>query len=639
MLLITRVNNTYSCVFIIFILQLFCSYQVKADDIHCKNGPVVAKSEYCGYFKKYQPIGTPPSDQRIIKALTPVNLKIAKPLTTDSTKIRSIAVIVGIDKYDNTEWNVPPAAKDIDLLQNILIGDQQFDEVIVLRNTNASKETIRYFLSAYIPKQLLLYEGGKTRVLFAYSGHGIEASKFSKARLVLSKAMNISDIENTFPLDELNGLLRSLAKTSFHLLALINACYGGDVFIGGGLPGGNPFVTEESGAYAITGPNDKLLWSLNKNNAGSIFFEKLIEGIKSGQADLKNYVLLTNERGETYKSPKGVIRLGALMAYLTEEIQELGPNPSTGESYPPPWIGTVSEDRSRGAFFFLAPKSILSAAQITPNIQPLVNAASNDLNKQQAFGVNFKVPTGAVSSIVGHPEIKVFNPPESYKIQGIDISQYNEVNWRELVKSNPEVTFVYIRATGILGVDKKFKDNWKEAKKYQMLRGAYHYFSYCQSVDNQFEKISRTVKIGEAELPIALALEWPAYNRLTSEVKCAQDLGSSGARDKVISLLKLLQNHYGKIPVVHGGTNIFNQLLTQYDTDYTIWLGDQTNPNVQVNLAGTKPWAMWQYNVSSNISGIKGSVDRNVFFGTWEQFNSFKSGNRDVAKEAATSHQ
>jgi GH25 family lysozyme M1 (1,4-beta-N-acetylmuramidase) len=41
--------------------------------------------------------------------------------------------------------------------------------------------------------------------------------------------------------------------------------------------------------------------------------------------------------------------------------------------------------------------------------------------------------TGPTSSVVNHPEIKIFTPPFAYPVQGVDVSRYDgEINWSEL---------------------------------------------------------------------------------------------------------------------------------------------------------------------------------------------------------------
>jgi lysozyme len=38
---------------------------------------------------------------------------------------------------------------------------------------------------------------------------------------------------------------------------------------------------------------------------------------------------------------------------------------------------------------------------------------------------------------------------------------------------------------------------------------------------------------------------------------------------------------------------------------------------------GSTPWVFWQYQADGHIPGIRGEVDRNVFYGSKEDWDSF----------------
>jgi len=359
---------------------LFFTASAEAGTPSCpEGGPSVKSPVFCKYFRKYSALGTN------------ANERISRNLHENPQKVRSIALLVGVDNYKNKEWNIPPAAKDIQMLEKLLIEDQKFDEVIVLQNGDATKEVILYFINEYIPSQLDLYEDGKTRVLFAYSGHGSAATNKGSARLVLSGASRESDPGNTIEASLLNTYLTELGRKSFHLLALINACYGGDLF--GLALTGSSYDVEEKGAYAITGPNDSLAWGLDKHNSGSILFEKLVAGIQTGKADEKNMYLASNGIGKTALIKNDFIRLGKLHGYLVEEIQELGKNPKTGKGYGLPWLGSISyrTEIPLGAFFFLPPKQASiddSSRQKLSTAQPNFMLAPNPTWVKAALDLN-----------------------------------------------------------------------------------------------------------------------------------------------------------------------------------------------------------------------------------------------------------
>ena len=109
---------------------------VRADDI-CKNGAMVP-DEYCHFFVHYGPDNPGKLDIRISDAL--------KIPDQDAAKTRSIGLIIAISKYPLLHADIPAAAVDGQRMADFLINGQKFDEVILLRDQEASLDNINYFL-------------------------------------------------------------------------------------------------------------------------------------------------------------------------------------------------------------------------------------------------------------------------------------------------------------------------------------------------------------------------------------------------------------------------------------------------------------------------------------------------------------
>jgi GH25 family lysozyme M1 (1,4-beta-N-acetylmuramidase) len=201
-----------------------------------------------------------------------------------------------------------------------------------------------------------------------------------------------------------------------------------------------------------------------------------------------------------------IIRLGNLVSYLTDAVRDLGMNPETKQPYGVPWLGSVGMDKpSIGAFFFLGPENAQvadSSANSKPNT--IILASASDINK--SLGASFKFDTH-VTSIPSRPDIKVFYPPESYEVRGLDISHFNAVDWAKV--RTHATDFIYIRATGIAGEDKKVRENWEGARQKHIVRGAYHYFGVCEELEKQYARIAKVVELQKGDLPIAIDVDWP----------------------------------------------------------------------------------------------------------------------------------
>jgi len=571
----------------------------------CPDGPVVFEERYCRFFFHY-------SDSSDLDAR--VGLRVG---ASNGNETRAFAVVVGVSSYPNIEGaSLPPAKNDVDKLKDFFKA-QRFDEIIVLENDDATEENINYFLGKYLIERSFLYNGpngGRSRVVVAYSGHGTPDVGGAPAALVLSRAQTLSDVNSAYPLSLLRTHLELLAKAHFHVLALVNACYGGGLF-GNPLAGGNMSVSYERGAHAVTaGAANQLVYSLGNPGEGSIFFEKIIEGVTTGKAD-PNYPTVVDEAG-TIQLRGGVVRLGALVDYLQAEIEYLGrPRSRTARpKYAAPWAGPVEPpgERALGGFFFLSPED-----RPGPKENATVAVA----------------PPGPVSSIPGRPDLKVFNGPTEYPIRGVDVSSLNgRIDWPVVRKSRQ---FAYVRATGTTSFDELFRRNWEASKSAGMPRGAYHVFSFCQPAAIQFRRIVQQIPNETDALPLAIDVEWfEGAAPVGPERQCAQRQPER-IRGELLSLLKLVEGEYRKRPVIYGGRSVFSTLANEQFRNYMVWLaacGRSATP--EVRLAGTIPWTLWQYSDRGRVPGISTDVDENAFFGKPEQFENFAMARGNIALEA-----
>jgi GH25 family lysozyme M1 (1,4-beta-N-acetylmuramidase) len=598
---------------LLLLAGLACVPAVTAQAVTCDFGAEVADAGQCRFFYYFAPEGTAP-DSRVQSRL---NLQ-------PQDHARSIAVVVGNSRYSQIPGaQLPPAAVDVAKLREFLKDDQKFDEIIVLENEDADKNTIAYFLDTYALARASLY-GGKARFLFAYTGHGVQEAAGLPAALVLSNARSQTDIGNLYSLSLIRTSLENLAAANFHVVALINACYGGSVF-STAFAGGNPDVSYQPGSYALTaGAADQLVYALGASGSGSIFFDTIIKGISTGAADVYPIVVIGNtvQRG-------GVVRLGALTTYLTTALEDLSRTPPPGgpSSFSPPWIGPVEPAArvARGGFFFLSPviiEKIAGPGPATAELPPEV--------------VSARPVAASVSSVQGQPDVKIFNAPDDYPIHGVDVSQFNgEVDWKRLavaLRIGPNPVFAYIKATQ-RAADQRFEANWSGAKNAGVERGAYHVFRFCDSVDEQFALITRTVPRADDALPIAVDAE--LYLQ-----PCPGGGSTEGGRDRLFQLVDRLRSHYGKVPVVYSNQPQLSAFADVEPARYMVWLASWRRgapgrlPDVA--LAGRNPWTLWQYAGDAPLREIPDKkFDLNVFFGTAEQFRRFKQGSENVGLAAS----
>jgi GH25 family lysozyme M1 (1,4-beta-N-acetylmuramidase) len=582
--------------------SLLCSQFSAAQALPCDNGAPAAQ-QYCKYFFHYN------------KGASYVNPTLTRAMSLgpqDTT--RSIALILGVSEYPNAQDKaLVPAKNDVEKLKLFLRDDQHVDEIVLLENDDASKLNIEYFLTTYIP--LVAQQNPKTRALVIYSGHGVD-SGFQGATnyLVLSQAKDSGDLENLLSLGTIAQYLHDLAPRTFHLLALFNSCFGGGIFRNDPV-GGNIFVTTRTAANALTaGAPDELVYSQGKPGQGSIFFEAIINGIKSGQAAAS--VTKTDVNGKSVTVQRDVVRLGDLLKHVTDTVESI--NDSSPTKFSEPWEGTVTNMVSQGGFFFLSPQTAIA---------------------QEAFGPS-EAPSGAVSSVYGRPDTKVFNQPYEYPIQGVDVSQHSgSIAWSDVGKTKLAgypIGFAVVRATmGAQGKDEAFERNWAEIGRSKIQRGASHVFDFCDPAEAQIANIKKNIPVDLGALPLTLDLEFSLGAPLgweKQQMDCFNKAGAGATRDKIRQVLAASEAYFKKTPIIYGNKAVFRQIITDDFQRYSVWLHSKR----EKDLPGRNPWTMWQYG-ESLIPGAAQPVDVNAFFGTSDDFRIFEDTGRNVSYDAAFS--
>ena len=204
---------------------------------------------------------------------------------------------------------------------------------------------------------------------------------------------------------------------------------------------------------------------------------------------------------------------------------------------------------------------------------------------------------------------KVFYPPKvplGNYIYGIDISQYQGIiSWGNVnsIDGDYKIDYIIIRATaGKNHRDNFFTSNWRESKKNNFLRGAYHYFRPNENSTLQAQNFIRNVKLQPGDLPPVLDIE------KISNVQSTDNLIKG-----ISNWLLLVENHYGVKPIIYSGAHFFNDYLKLNFNNYLLWVA---NYNKVINPIQNKKWIMWQFSDNGTVDGIMGPVDLDLFKGS-----------------------
>ncbi len=205
---------------------------------------------------------------------------------------------------------------------------------------------------------------------------------------------------------------------------------------------------------------------------------------------------------------------------------------------------------------------------------------------------------------------------QRYSIHGVDISKWQgDVDFEALKAAGNR--FVIIKATeGGDHVDERFAANWAGAKAAGLHYGAYHFVYWCRPAHEQAEWFKQHIPNDPNAMPPVLDLEWNGASRT-----CPGKLDPEVAREKIAIMLKELEAHTGKKPIIYTDITFHKDVLEGYFNEYPFWLRSvASDPEAKyVN----RRWAIWQYTTTGRVPGIQGNVDRNAFSGTREQWAMF----------------
>ncbi len=230
-------------------------------------------------------------------------------------------------------------------------------------------------------------------------------------------------------------------------------------------------------------------------------------------------------------------------------------------------------------------------------------------------------PTGNHASLVG-PPIPGDNRPHpgvaaarGMPIQGMDVARYQgPIDYAKAEAAG--VRFVYMKATeGDDYVDPAFADNWARARAVGLAHGAYHFMTWCSTAATQAKWFTKNVPADADALPPVLDLEW---NNASS---CKQKFSRADMLEKIHVMLDAMEKHTGKVPVIYTDVSFNADVLDGEHFDNPFWVRSTAAEPPQ--RYGNRPWTLWQWTQTGTLNGVVGEVDRNVFYGSEDDWTVF----------------
>lgn len=200
-----------------------------------------------------------------------------------------------------------------------------------------------------------------------------------------------------------------------------------------------------------------------------------------------------------------------------------------------------------------------------------------------------------------------FHPPsrEDYPIQGIDVSHHQgDIDWSRLAALS-NVRFAIMKATeGGDFRDRKFAENWRRAGEAGIVRGAYHFFTFCRPGRDQAENVLATVPADPVALPVAVDIE---FHGNCGKVPTVDELA-----DELNAFMDTIRGTFPDKPIFYVTQEIYDRYLKGNEARFPrhyLWLRSIAREPKQQDCGR---WSIWQFADNGTLEGIQGPVDLNA---------------------------
>jgi WD40 repeat protein len=304
---------------------------------------------------------------------------------------RSLAVVIGINEYQNKITKLQTARRDAEVLAQILAEEHQYDEVILITDETECKPTLKNLLTLLeekLPKEIQPTKDD--RLLFYFAGHGIARdSDKGPAGYLVPQDADLEKNENLLSMQKLYDCLSALWCR--HLLVILDCCFAGTLrWSTARLATVIPTVIRKehydrfiksSAWQAITSAahNQEALDTIRlRDNRGGInhspFALALFKALR-GEGD----VIPAAKNGKS--AGDGVITATELYLYLRDHVETASNESQT------PGIWTLSK-HDRGEYIFLVPGAepkLKPAPKLTERNNPYRGLQSFEEEHSQLF--------------------------------------------------------------------------------------------------------------------------------------------------------------------------------------------------------------------------------------------------------------
>ena len=203
--------------------------------------------------------------------------------------------------------------------------------------------------------------------------------------------------------------------------------------------------------------------------------------------------------------------------------------------------------------------------------------------------------------------------PLSYKVHGVDVSHHQgTIDWNAVKSTENQefpIRFAFIKATeGGDYKDRRFDENFRQAKEVGLIRGAYHFYNPNTDPIRQADFFISQVKLQKGDLAPVLDIE-------------RKPKDAAQMQDDLKKFLLRLEQHYGVKPIIYTSYKYKKRYLNEPEFEsYPLWIA-----HYYVDLLSYEgAWQFWQHTDYGVVPGIESNVDLNVFNGSLEELKAYR---------------
>ena len=184
-------------------------------------------------------------------------------------------------------------------------------------------------------------------------------------------------------------------------------------------------------------------------------------------------------------------------------------------------------------------------------------------------------------------------------VRGIDVSDaQRKIDWQTVADSD----FAYAVTQATLGdreIADSFSRNWEAIGATDLVRGAYHVFSWDVDAAAQADFFLKTVSLESGDLPPVLFVPIPGGDR---------DLSAADLQ----TWLNAIELETGRKPILYAPLEVAQRLPESFAI-YPLWIASETLASSPQMPPSWSDWTFWRYSRQGKVPGIEGRVNVSWF--------------------------